>query len=278
MKNSRFITKIFPFVFKNQNLEDIDNATLRERIKKKYMLFTIQDMDTFPKFDYNTNRKNYEPLKKSFEDEFYNRRRIDRLKNNLHIPSTNTFASFFTDENYVPSQKILNTFLSYTEKSIKPNHNPDEKPNSFTLFPLNSMKRRILFSILLIVGSVFFINFSYKWFIHRNDRLQILNPETNTTLPRISVIEGIATNAKEVFTVVRPKYGKKFYVQRPAIVKENGKWGEMLVLGRNDNEDVGYIFEIRAFINPSVKIKDDDILSSWPKAEVSTEVIEVTRK
>lgn len=265
-------------MFKNQNSEDIDKGVLRERIKKKYMLFNVQDMDRFPKFEYNTNRKNYEPLRESFEEEFFNQRGISRLKNNLHIPSTNTFALFFTDDSYVPNQKILNTCLSYTEKAIKPNHSLEEKSNWFTLFPLNSMRRRILFSILLILGSVFFINFSYKWFIHRNDRLQILSPETDTTIPRITVIEGKAIKAREVFVVVRAKYGKKFYVGRPAKVQENGKWDEMLVIGTKGNEDVGYIFEIRAFINPSVKIKDDDILSSWPNAEVSSESVYVTRK
>jgi hypothetical protein len=277
MKSSRFITAFFPFAFDNQNFEEIDKNQLHENIKRRYMFYNAQDIDKFPVFEYNTNRKNYEPLKESFEEEFFNQRGINRKKNNLHIPSTNTLALLFTDESYIPSQKILNTCRSYSERTTKSDYSLDEKSNSFTFFPVSSIKIRVLMSILLLLGFILLISFSYKLFLQKNEQLQISSPNSNTDVPRILTIEGSAKKGREIWIVVKPKFGNLFYVQAPIQVQKKGNWNGMVIVGSVGDEDIGQVYEIKAFINPSKKINTGDVLNSWPTSEVSTETVEVTR-
>jgi hypothetical protein len=247
---------------------------LCESVKKRYIFYNTQDMDRFPIFEYNTNRKNYEPLKESFEDEFFKYRGINRLNNNLHIPSTNTLALLFTDESYKPSQKILNTCRSYSEGAMKSNYGLKEKSSWFTFFPINSIKLRVL---TFLLSSIVLISFSYMLFTKKNEQLQITSPKSDTSVPRILPIEGTAKKGREIWIIVKPKFGKNFYVQAPIQVKEKGNWSGMLIVGSVGSEDIGQLYEVKAFINPTKKINTGDVLNSWPIAEVSTETIEVTR-
>lgn len=272
MKTSRFITEILPSAFINK---DFDLKNLRNDVKKRYLYYNELDTDRFPIFEYNTNRKNYEPLKESFEEEFFARRGISRTKNNLHIPSTNTLALFFTDNSYMPSQKILNTCRSYTKENVLKTDSlhSDEamsKPKNFK--SQLTVGRILLFSGIMLFGGFVF----YKLFI-KNERLQITSPSSYSIIPRILSIEGTAENASEIWVVVKSKSSNKHYVQQPILVQDNGDWIGKVIIGSVSNEDIGQGYEIKAFLNPVQKIKTGDELRAWPAAEVSTETIEVIR-
>lgn len=272
MKTSRFMTKILPSAFINK---DFDLKNLRNDVKKRYLYYNELDTDRFPIFEYNTNRKNYEPLKESFEEEFFARRGISRTKNNLHIPSTNTLALFFTDNSYTPSQKILNTCRSYTKENVLKTYSlhSDEamsKPKNFK--SQLTVGRILLFSGIMLFGGFVF----YKLFI-KNERLQITSPSSYSIIPRILSIEGTAENASEIWVVVKSKSSNKHYVQQPILVQDNGDWIGKVIIGSVSNEDIGQGYEIKAFLNPVQKIKTGDELRAWPAAEVSTETIEVIR-
>ncbi|MEA5458302.1 hypothetical protein VB796_04600 [Arcicella sp. LKC2W] len=276
MKTSRFITEILPSAFLDK---DFSLKNLRDDVKKRYLYYHKLDTDRFPIFEYNTNRKNYESLKESFEEEFFTRRGISRTKNNLHIPSTNTLALLFTDNNYTPSQKILNTCRSYTkESSIKTSALlEDETLNSLskptpTNPPFIVGKPLLLVAIILLLGFVF-----YQLFMDKHERLYIDSPSTNTIVPRILPIEGTAENTNEVWVVVKSKSTNKYYVQQPIEVQNGRDWVGRVIIGSVSSEDVGQVFEIRAFINPVKTIKKGDELTAWPISEVSTESIEVIR-
>ena len=89
---------------------------LRDGLKKKYKTYNLLNRDRFPTFEYNTNRANYEPLRESFEEEFFVVRGLDTADRNIHIPSTNTLAQLFCDEHYLPGKKILNTCQAYIDE------------------------------------------------------------------------------------------------------------------------------------------------------------------
>lgn len=272
MKTSRFITEILPSAFLNK---DFDLKNLRDDVKKRYLYYNKLDTDRFPIFEYNTNRKNYEPLKESFEEEFFTRRGISRTKNNLHIPSTNTLALFFTDNSYTPSQKILNTCRSYTKENVL---KTDSLHDDETVYLSKNFKSRLIVGrILLISGLMLFLVFVfYKLFI-KNERLQITSPSSYSIIPRILAIEGTAENASEIWVVVKSKSTNKHYVQQPILLQDNGDWVGRVIIGSVSNEDIGQAYEIKAFLNPVQKIKTGDELRAWPTAEVSTETIEVIR-
>lgn len=272
MKTSRFITEILPSAFLNK---DFDLKNLRDDVKKRYLYYNKLDTDRFPIFEYNTNRKNYEPLKESFEEEFFTRRGISRTKNNLHIPSTNTLALFFTDNSYTPSQKILNTCRSYTKENVL---KTDSLHDDETVYLSKNFKSRLIVGrILLISGLMLFLVFVfYKLFI-KNERLQITSPSSYSIIPRILAIEGTAENASEIWVVVKSKSTNKYYVQQPILLQDNGDWVGRVIIGSVSNEDIGQAYEIKAFLNPVQKIKTGDELRAWPTAEVSTETIEVIR-
>lgn len=272
MKTSRFITEILPSAFLNK---DFDLKNLRDDVKKRYLYYNKLDTDRFPIFEYNTNRKNYEPLKESFEEEFFTRRGISRTKNNLHIPSTNTLALFFTDNSYTPSQKILNTCRSYTKENVL---KTDSLHDDETVYLSKNFRSQLIVGrILLISGLMLFLVFVfYKLFI-KNERLQITSPSSYSIIPRILAIEGTAENASEIWVVVKSKSTNKHYVQQPILLQDNGDWVGRVIIGSVSNEDIGQAYEIKAFLNPVQKIKTGDELRAWPTAEVSTETIEVIR-
>lgn len=276
MKYSFSIPKFSLFQSEVENPDDIDIKSLREGIKKRYNFYNAEDSIRFPMFDYNTNRRNYETLKESFEEDFYNRRGISRTNNSLHIPSTNTLAIFFTDDSYKPSRKILNTLLAYSEDTEKINAKISNKTVRTSLSSNYSMVIKVLVILVLI------ISFSYKVFNENNIPLKILTPKTQTNAVRFLPIEGTAkyateNNIKQVWVVVRSKQSGNCYVQAPIQIKKNGDWKGYVIIGSEGNGDIGFTYEIRAYLNPLMKIKDGDILKSWPSAGVSTETVDVVR-
>ena len=276
MKTSRFITEILPSAFINK---DFDLKSLRDDVKKRYLYYNKLDTDRFPIFEYNTNRKNYEPLKESFEEEFFTRRGISRTKNNLHIPSTNTLALFFTDNSYIPSQKILNTCRSYTKENVlKINRLRDDEIVSEMSQSKYSKGQLAVGKAFLILGTIlFFVYVSYKLLGPKNERLRISRPSLNSIIPRIVTVEGTVEGAGEIWVVVKSKSANKYYVQQPILSQKNGDWVGTIIIGSVNSEDIGQAYEIKAFFNPVKKMKTGDELKAWPIAEVSTETIEVIR-
>jgi hypothetical protein len=276
MKTSRFITEILPSAFLNK---DFDLKNLRNDVKKRYLYYNKLDTDRFPIFEYNTNRKNYEPLKESFEEEFFTRRGISRTKNNLHIPSTNTLALFFTDDSYTPSQKILNTCRSYTKGNLlKIDTLNDNEMVSDVSQSKYSKGQLAVGRTFLILGAILFLAYvSYKLLEPKYERLRITRPTLHSIIPRIVAIEGTVEGASEIWIVVKSKSTNKYYVQQAILSQKNGDWVGRIIIGSVSNEDIGQAYEIKAFLNPVKKMKAGDELKAWPTAEISTETIEVIR-
>lgn len=248
---------------------------LRENIKNKYKEYHSFDKDRFPDIEYNTNRANYEPLRESFEEEFYVVRKLDRTKNSIHIPSTATLALIFCDNNYIPSKKILATCYSYAENNplagLSRKVLETDQSKSFKL----SLKYKILltsFPILILLAVYTIFNQRH----HQADGLLIYHPYDGQVVPRLSFIDGRVSGADTVWVVVRAVEGTKYWVQ-PPIKVSNNKWKGRLYVGSVDKGDIGVRVQIQAFVYPSEHLKVGDVLSDWPKAQLGSEVVEATR-
>lgn len=258
-----------------------DMYILREGIKRKYLDYHLRDKDRFPLVEFNTNRRNYQPLRDAFEDEFFNLRGIDRVNNNLHIPSTNTLVLIFTDESYVPSFKILNTCRSFSNKKSDKIIREDDINGIIYDSKKTSIStiKSILISKYTLIGTFtllcFFLFFHYNNF---QNRIIIDRPYPNSTVPRNLIVEGAATNANKVWIIVRAKQSNTYWVQPPLIVNSDGIWKGQVFIGRLGNtDDVGQWFQIKAFVEPENNLYEGQQLHSWPQSKLSTDVVEVVR-
>ncbi|GAB3715281.1 hypothetical protein GCM10027592_55720 [Spirosoma flavus] len=266
--------------------------SLREGIKTKYNTYHKSNSDRFPPIEYNTNRGNYEPLRQSFDEEFYVHRGIDRFNNNLHIPSTNTLALLFTDDNYLPGKKILNTCRSYAEGKSTLTQVYIDQPETQNESPATT-KNRWLFigSLILLAGFVVYGLVRYLFYPSSPSNLLIHKPIHGETVPRIVAIEGNVSNADSVWVVIHPiswnrSYDpdggwNKYFIQAPVRVESNGTWKCVLYVGSTNPGEAGVKWQIRAFVNPEQAYKSlyttSDLYHQWPKAQLSTEAVEITR-
>jgi hypothetical protein len=274
----------------DQTADSNEINALREGIKSKYQVYHTLDKERFPAIEYNTSRSNYEPLRLSFEEEFYVVRRINRLSNNLHIPSTYTLALIFNDDNYLPNKKILNTCRSYAEG--KSQLVADEVTRGKHIREIKAGRVLWIVGPVLLIGLAIYIASNYLMPASTPNGLIITKPNHRQTVPRFLTIEGKVSNADTVWLVVHPigwdrSYPApvgwhKFYVQPPITVDENGIWKGQIYIGSADKGDIGVRSQIRAFVNLDKKYRvlgdyERYVFSSWPKAELSTQAIEVVR-
>ncbi|WP_375447054.1 hypothetical protein [uncultured Fibrella sp.] len=259
---------------------------LREGIKRQYAAYHARDRDTYPAFEFNSSRANYQPLKDSFEEEFFLVRKIDRVHNFLHIPSLNTLALLFSDPAYVPGTKILNTCRSYAEGVSQPANAPP--PVDSTATPGYPKRTKLL---LVSVATALFLLLSALagyWLLVREKAtaggLVIRRPYPRQVVPRMSFVEGKVTNANFVWVVVHPVLkDQKFYVQDPANVNKDGTWKTRIFVGKADHTTDGQTFEIRAYVKPggpytAIATNGQYEYDRWPEtAELATQSILVVR-
>ncbi|GAB2563217.1 hypothetical protein [Spirosoma aerophilum] len=259
---------------------------LRQAIKNKYKQYHLLDRDRFPEFEYNTNRTNYEPLRESFNEEFYAVRGLDRANNTIHIPSTNTLALLFTGDGYLPKGKILNTCRSYaegrTQKVITPAVSDPVAPTPITQLKVtlsSRINRRtlLLVSLGIAAGLLTYASIFYSRSALPAGKVIITSPTSGMTVPRIMIAQGKAPGAKQVWLVVHnPKY-PEYYVQDPIGVAKDGVWEGLLYTGSVAKGNIGMRFQVRAFANLTQSLPEDQIIDAWPKAEFSSDIIEVVR-
>lgn len=252
--------------------------TLREGILHRYRTYHRQDPDRFPILEYNTNRANYEPLKDSFEEEFYKIRHLDRNSPNVHIPSTNTLAMLFTDAAYVPSRKILNTCRSYAEGPTQ----PFDKPR-LTAYPQPEPSRAAWGKQRIGIGLTSLLCLcitatAVTWLgAPAPGGLTITRPVPNSGVPQEVIIEGKVAHANTVWVAVRSKVNGMVWVQPPILVQDDGVWIGVVYVGKPSRENEGYAYQIRAFVNPASVLTSGNVLPDWPAADLSSNVVEVVR-
>ena len=253
-----------------------DIQTLRIRLKAKYNSYHQADPVRFPRFDYNTNRVNYEPLRNAFEHEFFIIRSLERSSPTIHIPSTTTLSLLFTNDQYSPGKKIENTCWSFADGpgAVEPEPGPAiaAKPITADWF------RKPLWlgaGALLLLGLAGFAGYSLTR--PRPSAVRLLRPEPNGVVQQATVVAGLAEHASLIWLVVHPANMPRYWVQQPIYVNPDGWWVGAAFVGGTTKENEGLTFEIRAFVNPTAELHTEQMLTDWPEAELSSAVVRVTR-
>ncbi len=262
-------------------------SALKEAIRQTYETYHALDRDTFPAIDFNTNRANYEPLRASFEHEFYKVRGIDRTSANIHIPSTNTLALLFTDTQYRPGKKILNTCRSYAnlkstaDKTAMAGIDPPPATSRRTVRWVN------LLGLVLLIGATYAM---YTAITQSNEnsrmgKLTIQQPSSGQVVSRLTWVAGKATTSGEVWLVVHPVVkGDKFYIQDVVPVNPDGTWRGQITVGTPNPVPTDVAFDVRAFVNPrgtyrAFTTTGTTLFDAWPEeAELATGSVRVIRK
>jgi len=113
---------------------------------------------------------------------------------------------------------------------------------------------------------------------------QELNISINSPLDKAKVtgrpaIEGTVSDPRAIVAViVHPMEVGDYWVQQNVTVKKSGAWKVLINIGRPGTIDVGKHFEIMAVAKPKTLLREGAVLSGWPEAQATSEVVEVTRK
>ncbi|WP_020602841.1 hypothetical protein [Spirosoma spitsbergense] len=252
---------------------------LREGIKRKYRTYNLLNRDRFPIFAYNTNRANYEPLAESFREEFYVIRGFDTSDRDIHIPSTNTLAQLFCDEDYLPGKKILNTCQAYADELSSETGIVDTltaSPRVVTV-PVKTVSLLLAGIVLVALLFVYIISKPALGNAPPASGLLLNRPSNGRVVPMELLAVGTVLNAQTVWVVIRPKGSNQYFVQPPMKVGDDHTWRGVIYVGSVNMANVGVAFQVRAFVNPVATLKEGDLLHSWPQAELATGIVEVIR-
>ncbi|MBO0934346.1 hypothetical protein [Fibrella aquatilis] len=255
---------------------------LREGIRARYRTYQQRDPDRYPNFEFNTNRANYEPLRESFEEEFYRVRGYDAKTPTIAIPSTSTLAQLFTDDSYVPSRKILNTCESYAEGPVQAD-NIVEAVHQAGPLPSNP-KPAINQWLLAAIGTVALVSLcimGWRAVYPKPSGLVITRPIHRSIIPRENVIEGRVFNAKTVRIVLLSVSFDRYWITEPIQVNDNGVWQIEEIIGSHLKTDIGQTYQLRAFVNLKEEFPPGEVYPSWsgtwPEAELASNVIDIVR-
>ncbi|MBI3195302.1 MAG: hypothetical protein HYZ34_12680 [Ignavibacteriae bacterium] len=109
--------------------------------------------------------------------------------------------------------------------------------------------------------------------------IRITEPSDQSQVPNRPEIKGTVSDpSAKVWVVVHPTEVSDYYVQPGVTARDDGTWKTTIYIGRPGGIDVGKHFEVMAFANPTIRLKEGDILSGWPEAQWKSQVIEITRK
>lgn len=106
--------------------------------------------------------------------------------------------------------------------------------------------------------------------------LVLKQPVSNQVLPQKIIAEGQVDHADFVWVVIHDLTNGGYYVQSPGKVEANGRWRAPIHVGAINTHSRAK-FQIRVFVSPVEVLQEGAILSNWPKAQFSTEAINVFR-
>lgn len=110
-------------------------------------------------------------------------------------------------------------------------------------------------------------------------QLYIIEPKDGDRVPERPYISGkVADSNAEVWIIVHPMEVSDYWVQPKPSVRADGSWKASVYVGRPSGIDEGKRYEIRAIVGPKLQLKEGDVLSGWPEAKWTSDLIEVIRK
>lgn len=257
-----------------------------QKIKEKYESYCLKDGKTYPPLSFNWTAEPYQHLIDSFKVELHT---LLPGKSEAEIrdmiPSDSLFAKIFRN-NYQPKgKKLRGCYLYATGKSnvaFEKEYRGLEITPSETIEILRSVATKQPAKRLVIIGCLVCLVGLSLFIWRRSIKLPpsglIIERPVNGKVVSMEVLaEGKVSNANTVWIVIRYFGGVRYWVQPPIKVAEDGTWKGPIFVGENNAGDIGLKSQIRAFVNPVKPLKGEEILYSWPKAELSSQAIEVVR-
>ena len=133
------------------------------------------------------------------------------------------------------------------------------------------------FSVLLFVCLMLTASYSQS----EEAKLKITSPTDNQKVNmRTKVVGTVKDSDAVVWVVIHPLETSDYWVQ-PKVSKDTNATGEFtwkVMAYFGDETSAGKEFEIKAVGNPEADLAEGDVLSDWPEAEYSSELVDVTRK
>lgn len=112
-----------------------------------------------------------------------------------------------------------------------------------------------------------------------NSNIRIIVPQDGSLVSWRPYVEGtVADPYADVWVIVHPMEVSDFWVQPRVTVKKDGTWKVCVYIGSGPEKDVGKLFEMMAVANPTEELFEGKVLSGWPAAQLSSQVVTVTRE
>lgn len=273
-------------------MTDNEMLALRAAIRRKYEAYRLTKPGKYPTIKFNSYPTPYEHLRISFTEELATHGKADMQEALAHIPSTKTFAKIFHEGYILKDEKVINTCYLYAWGQPRdtgseaepisvlppvPDPAPAPTPSQITFIRRPYRRNLLLVSLLILAGLGVYVAGNYYRSALSPNKLVIVTPTNGMTVPRVMIANGRASSSGSVWLVVHPAGHPEYYVQAPMKVTADGTWEGPLYTGNRDPASVGVRSQLRAFVNPAKALIEDQVIYSWPKAELSSDLIEVTR-
>jgi hypothetical protein len=270
-------------------MTDNEMLDLREGIRKKYEAYHLAKPGKYPSLKFNSYPAPYEHLRACFIDELTRQGKADMQEALAAIPGNKTFAKIFYEGYILKDEKVLDACYLYawgqSREVTLDGHAlpavPDEhQPATSTKRSLDNRIDRnkvLLGGLLVVTGLLVYVAIGQQRANPYAHGLVFSTPAAGDTVPRIMLARGEVTNAGTVWIVIRSAGRPEYYVQAPIKVNADGAWEGPIYTGNSEKACIGLRFQLRAFVNPAKALTADEVIFSWPEAEISSDVVEVMR-
>jgi hypothetical protein len=107
--------------------------------------------------------------------------------------------------------------------------------------------------------------------------IKITKPAEGESVGDLAEVEGKVSDKKvKVWIIVRPLETTEYWVQGDADVNADGAWSGQAHIGR-PGDDFRKRFAIRVVANPKAELHKGQVLTRWPAAEASSDVVKITK-
>jgi len=273
-------------------MTDNEMVDLRAAIRKKYEGYRSAKPGKYPTIKFNSYPAPYEYLRTSFKEELLSQGQTDMQEALTAIPSIKTFAKIFHDGYVLKDEKAITTCCLYawgkptppaSESSITTPTSTASLVPSYAEKPIAPTvgwvvrNRTWLAGIVLSTAAAVYAARPLLDRTSPPSGLTINYPLHGKLVPREVLAVGRVSDARKVWIVVRAVGGRRYWVQRPIDVDDDHTWRGVIYIGSSDKADIGVRSQIRAFVNPTHELAEEQVLYAWPEAELSTPVVEVVR-
>lgn len=111
------------------------------------------------------------------------------------------------------------------------------------------------------------------------ENLEIRFPRDGSEVSAQFYVEGVTPDTTgNLWVIIHPIATAIYQVQPKVTVWRDGTWRVKIPIDKTGGISAGKPFEIMAVVNPTVPLKEGDVLTGWPEAQWRSQVVEVIKK